>query len=118
MDENDSVKREITAETPEASVVPLVTVIDRSLATVVATRDPEQTKREIAVIWVWGSMITIAIQLLMVTLSTFRAQNLLEVRMFLETIYPLMLKFNLSVVCPPVIYVIASYFAKREKDQH
>jgi len=117
MDEQDRVKQQpAVIDQPQAAVVSLVTLADSTLASIVTARHPEHTKREIAVTWVRGSMIAIAIQLSMVMLSTIRAQNLAEVSAFLNAIYPLMLKFNLTVICPPVVYMVASYFAqKREK---
>jgi hypothetical protein len=114
MDEQDRIKPQTAAVDPQAPVVSLITITDSTLATIVTTRDPEDTKREIAVTWIRGSMIAIALQLLMVMLTTFRARDLSDVSAFLGAIYPLMLKFNLTVICPPVTYMVASYFARRQ----
>lgn len=114
MEEQDSAKHQPFRTEPRAPVVSLVTLTDNTLATVVTSRNPEHTKREIAVIWVAGSMLSIAIQLTMVMLTTLRAHDLAEVSAFLNAIYPLMLKFNLTVVCPPVVYMVGSYFVKKE----
>jgi hypothetical protein len=119
MDEQDRVKQKPTVvDPPQAPVVSLVTLDDSTLATIITTRHPENTKREIAVTWVRGSMIAIVVQLSVVMLNTARADNLAEVSAFLNAIYPLMLKFNLTVICPPVVYMVASYFAeKRERPE-
>ncbi|HEX6096772.1 MAG TPA: hypothetical protein VF432_10650 [Thermoanaerobaculia bacterium] len=114
MDDQDRVKQEPTVAEPNATVVPLVTITDESLATIVTTRDPEHTRRELAITWIAGSMMAIAMQLLVILVIAMKAQSVAEMTTFLETMYPLMLKFNLSVICPPVAYMIASYFSRKE----